>query len=229
MNVLIVGGSSDIGKKLALFLLNNGYKVIATYNRHKCELNGIDYYKLDISKENEIDKLINDVCLKYGHIDILINLASISYDDDISFIDKDNFMKVLEVNILGTFLTSKVFSRYSDGLIINMASTDGIDTFSRYSIPYSVSKAGIINLSKSMALAIDNKIVCICPNWIDSDSTNEMDRDYLTSELKRIHQDRLISIDELNKCIYEIINENIISGSVYRIDIKKGQLWKERI
>jgi hypothetical protein len=56
-----------------------------------------------------------------------------------------------------------------------------------------------------------------------------MDKEYLSSELKRIGQDRLISIDEFNKAIFEIINMDNDSGSVYRIDIREGMLWIDEI
>ena len=93
---------------------------------------------------------------------------------------------------------------------------------------YAASKAGVINLSKSMALSTDNKVLCICPNWIDSDSTREMDKTYLESELKRIGQDRLITMDEFNQSVYKIIME-YHSGDVIRIDIKGDKLWIAKV
>ncbi|MBR7042193.1 MAG: hypothetical protein IKI04_01700, partial [Bacilli bacterium] len=68
-----------------------------------------------------------------------------------------------------------------------------------------------------------NKVVCICPNWIDSDSTNNMDKSYLDRELERIGQSRLITMSELNKSIYEIINKK--EEGIFRIDVKGDKLW----
>ena len=79
-------------------------------------------------------------------------------------------------------------------------------------------------MSRSMAIGTNNKVLCICPNWIDSDSTRSMDKDYLDSELKRIKQSRLITIDEFNQSILKIIND-YQSGDVIRIDIKGDKLW----
>ena len=82
-------------------------------------------------------------------------------------------------------------------------------------------------MSKNISMCTNNKVICICPNWIDSDSTRSMDKDYLKNELKRIGQSRLIKIDELNDEIYKIINDNI--DEIYKIDIKGDKLWIEKI
>ena len=162
MKVLIVGGSTDIGINLAKFYHNLGNEVIITYNRHKCNIPDIECLPMNVRKEEDISDTIKYVIDKYGKIDMLINMASVSYDN--LFLDntKEEFMKVLEVNLVGTFLTSKIYSKYiSDGIIVNIASTDGIDTYSKYSMLYSASKAGIINMSRSMALGTMNKVLCI--------------------------------------------------------------------
>lgn len=230
MNVLIVGGSSDIGNELALFFLNKGYNVISTYNSHKFVLDGIDTIKCDVRVEKSIEEVIKYGIDKLGRIDILINMNAIYMDNYFLDKSKKEFMDVLEVNLVGTFLCNKIYSRYiDDGMIINISSTDGIDTYNEYNIDYAASKAGIINITKSISRCTNNKLLCICPNWIDSNSTRDMDKNYLDSELKRIKQDRLISISELCNSIYEIINMNNDSGDIYRIDIRDGKLWIEKM
>lgn len=232
MNVLIIGGSSDIGKSLASYLVSLGYNVIVSYCNHCCTIDRVEIVKCDIKNEYEIEDMFKYVIDKYKSIDILINLASISLDNSFFSKSKAEFMEVLEVNLVGTFLCNQIYSKYMDnGLIINMSSTDGIDTGSMYSIDYSASKAGIINMTHSISLVTNNKVLCICPNWIDSDSTRSMDMEYLNSELKRIGQSRLITIGELVDGIYKIINMNSDSGSgsVFRIDVKDDKLWIEKI
>lgn len=230
MNVLIIGGSSDIGINLANLFIKNNYNVISTYNNHKFNLDNVDIVKCDVRKESDIDNVIRYGIDKYKRIDILINLAAINIDN--SFLDKtkEEFMNVLEVNLVGTFLCNKIYSKYIDnGMIINVSSSDGIDTYYEYGIDYAASKAGVINISKNISNCTNNKILCICPNWIDSNSTRSMNKEYLDSELKRIKQDRLITLDELSNSIYKIINMDNKSGSVYRIDIREGNLWIEVI
>lgn len=229
MNALIFGGSTDIGINLANYLINKGYNVIATYKNNKIDA---DYEVIycDIKNEIDIENTIKYVIDKYKRIDILINLASVSNDNILMDTTKDEFMDLLEVNLVGTYLTNKIYSKYiSDGIIINMSSTDGIDTYNKYNTFYSSSKAAIINMTKSIAMNTSNKVLCICPNWIDSESTRSMNKEYLDEELNRIHQDRLITLDELSSSIYDIINKDIESGSVIRIDIKGGELWIEKI
>lgn len=230
MNVLIIGGSSDIGINLANFFVKSNYNVISTYNNHKFNLDNVDIVKCDVRKEEDIDNVIRYGIDKYKKIDILINLAAINIDN--SFLDKtkEEFMNVLEVNLVGTFLCNKIYSKYIDnGMIINISSSDGIDTYYDYGIDYAASKAGVINISKSISNCTNNKVLCICPNWIDSNSTRSMDKEYLDSELKRIKQDRLITLDELSYSIYKIINMDNKSGSIYRIDIREGNLWIEEV
>ena len=225
-NILIFGGSSDIGRSLAKYLINMGNNVIVTYNKHK--VNDINSIKCDIRNEIEIEDTIKKVIKEHKRIDIIINMAAISMDNYFLDKTKEEFMNVLEVNLVGTFLTSKIYSKYiDDGMIVNISSTDGIDTYNEYNIDYAASKCGIINMSKNISMCTNNKVICICPNWIDSDSTRSMDKDYLMNELKRIGQSRLIKIDELNDEIYKIINDNI--DGIYRIDIKGDKLWIEKI
>ncbi len=225
-NILIFGGSSDIGRSLAKYLINMGNNVIVTYNKHK--VNDINSIKCDIRNEIEIEDTIKKVIKEHKRIDIIINMAAISMDNYFLDKTKEEFMNVLEVNLVGTFLTSKIYSKYiDDGMIVNISSTDGIDTYNEYNIDYATSKCGIINMSKNISMCTNNKVICICPNWIDSDSTRSMDKDYLMNELKRIGQSRLIKIDELNDGIYKIINDNI--DGIYRIDIKGDKLWIEKI
>ena len=226
MKVLIVGGSSDIGISLAKYLRDKNNQVIITYNSNKIDLTDIDIVHCDVTNEEEIDKIIKDL----GRIDCLINMAAISRDNLLLDSSKTDFMDTLEVNLVGSYLTSKIYSKYNNnGMIINIASTDGIDTFNEYNMFYAVSKAGLIHLTKSLSVSTDNIVYCICPNWINSNSTREIDKDYLDNELKRIRQNRLIEIDELSESIYRIINMNEESGTIFRIDIKGDKLWIEKV
>lgn len=225
-NILIFGGSSDIGISLAKYLTSKGNNVIVTYNKHK--VSGIESIKCDIRNELEIENIFKYVISKYKRIDIIINMASISRDNLLSDITKDDLMDTLEVNLVGSFLTSKIYSKYNDdGMIVNISSTDGIDTYNEYNMCYSTSKASMLFMSKNICMNTHNKVICICPNWIDSDSTNEIDKSYLESELKRINQSRLITKEELNESILKIIDQG--NSGNFRVDIKEDKLWVEKI
>ena len=114
--------------------------------------------------------------------------------------------------------------------VFNISSTDAIDTGSRYNLDYCCSKASINCLTKYLGeFDKDTKYIAICPNWVDTEPIKEMDQEYLRSELKRIKQDRLITIDEFILGFDKIINSEFNSGDTFRIDIKESELWVEKI
>lgn len=229
--VLITSGYNGIGRELVIGFVKNHAKVIVTYHNHygetldlvneiKKEYDSlIDIYYLDLCKEECIIDLYNYVNNKYGKLDILINNASLSMDSYYLDKTKNEFMKVLETNVVGTFLMIKYFNNLMNkGYIFNISSTDGIDTGNVYSIDYNVSKAGINMLTKTIALDNPNKIYSICPNWVDTESTRSMDKDYLDSELKRVGQNKLIKPQKIFEVINNCIDNNFESGSIIRIE-----------
>lgn len=228
-SILIIGGNCDIGIALGTKLKNNGYKVLLSYHKKKPSLSGIDIYACDVTKEKSIEEIIQHAIKLYGTIDILINLSSISQDSPFLEKTKHEFMNVLEINLVGMFLCNQIYSKYIDnGMIINMSSTDGINTFSMCSLDYSISKNGIIFMSKALKEYTNNKIYCLCPNWIDTSSTKQMNKEYLYNELKRINQSRLLKISEIVDIIIDIIN-NKIQDKIIRIDVRNDKLWIEKM
>ena len=225
MNIFITGANCDIGISLSESLLKLGYNLYLGYNNNSDNIdelvskyNNITKVHLDVTNEEEIINISN----KLPKLDILINLAAICMDNNYLDKTKEEFIKVLEVNLVGMFLVIKHLSKKinNNGLIINMSSTDGIDTYNELSIDYSASKAGIISLTKTFSLIFDNiKVISIAPNWVNTTSVKEMNQEYLKEELKRIGQLRLIEVEELIEKIIELINSNdLVSGEVYRIE-----------
>ena len=136
--VLITGSSSGLGKSLIEKYASNNYNVVITYLTHKNEALKLEddikekynietlCEKLDISNEKDIINLKNKVIEKFKTIDILINNTSISNDTLFEDKTKENFMRILEVNLVGTFLMSKHFGdlmlENKTGNIINISS-----------------------------------------------------------------------------------------------------------
>jgi len=219
--VLITGASRGIGLHLADKLLKEGAKVIGVRNTTLIPLVYADAYKCDISNEEEINDLFKYIKKEYGHLDYVINCAAIDCANDITEKTKSEFMKVLEVNLVGTFLICKqALSMMDDGVIVNISSTDAEDTFSPLSMDYAASKAGVENLTKNLALRYPHiKICALAPNWIETESISEMSPIYLQSELRRINQKRLLTKEEVTEKIIEIIkNPEIKSGEIIRMD-----------
>ena len=228
MNCLITGASLGIGRELAIKMASLGYNLYLTYysnleliNKLKKEIENkykvkCKIKKCDLSLEEDIKELFKDI----DSLDVLVNNAATYEDNLIEDISKSQFMKVLEVNVVGTFLVSKyALDKLSEnGVIVNMSSTDGIDTYSRYNTSYAVSKAGIIQLTKSLAISTDKKVIAIAPNWVDTESTKMVDKNYLESELKRIWQEKLIEVERVVDVIIDSINnQDIKSGDVVKI------------
>lgn len=230
--VLVTGCSKGIGKAIIEFFSKEKATIIMTYNTNyelsnktKEELINkynvtINNYHLDLSNEDSINDLYKTIKEEYGHIDILINNASLSIDNDIDNLSKEDFMKVLEVNTVGTFLMIKYMSKLMDksGFIFNISSTDGIDTGSTLSINYNVSKAGIINMTETLSRIILPKIITICPNWVETEVIKDMNQEYLKSEMERINQRMLIKTEKIPEVINELINNDTVNGSIIRID-----------
>ncbi len=228
--MLVTGSYCGIGKEIVKYFANIGFNIIMTYHNnidktkelaHELEINyhiKVDTLYLDLCQEQSIVDVSNYVKDKYHQIDYLVNNAAISLDNDIENKTKEEFMKVLETNVVGTFLMMKYFDNIVDGYIINISSTDGMDTGNIYSIDYNASKAAINNMTKTFSLYSKNKIISLCPNWVDTESTRRMDRNYLEKELQRINQKKLISVNTIPKVIDDCIKENIPSGSIIRIE-----------
>lgn len=229
--VLVTGSSNGIGKSTVIEFAKAGYDVVINYNTDKesaLELQkNIHNYggkslviKCDVSNESEVKNMINTVINEFGKIDVLVNNAGIAIDNDIYDKSKEEFMHVLEVNLIGTFLVTKEATKHMDkGFIINISSTDGIDTYNELSMDYCASKAGIISLTKTLALRFPNiNIYSIAPNWVKTKPVLEMDPTFLQNELKRIGQKELIEPEEVAKKILELVNNLLPSGSIIRID-----------
>ena len=232
--VLITGSANGIGASIAKEFAKNKYNVIINYNTSKDEAltlkselekkYNVDVLaiKCDISNELEVSSMINNAINHFKNIDVLINNAALSLDNEIMDKTKEEFLRVLEVNVVGTFLVTKEVIRKSKiKTIINISSTDSVDTYSALNIDYSSSKAGVNILTKTFALKYPNiKIYAVMPNWVDSSSVLNMNKEYLKSEMQRIGQKKLISKEIVSKKVYELVNnnDNLNSGAIIRID-----------
>lgn len=229
---LVTGGAKGIGESIVKSLANLGCNVVINYNTSEIEAINLKQeieskynikaltIKADISNEKEVKEMIDKVAKEFEKIDILINNAAYTCDNPIYEKTKNEFMRVLEVNVCGTFLVSKYASNYmNDGVIINISSTDAVDTYNEYNIDYSASKAAVNSLTKSLALILKNvKVLSLMPLWVNTEIVREMDEEYLKSELKRTNQTRLLEPIEVADKVIELINSDIKSGSIIKME-----------
>ncbi len=238
MNVLVTGSSRGLGKAIVIEYAKNGYDVIINYNNSKDKaLELKDYiesnYKVkalvigcDISKEEEIDTMIDKIYKEFGHLDILVNNASIALDQDFELKTKEDFMKTLETNLVGTYLLSKKIGlkmkEAKKGNIINISSTNGLETTYPESIDYDASKAGIISLNHNLAnyFAPYIRVNTICPGWINTDMNKDLDKEFIEDETNKILLGRFAEPEEIAYLAYFLGTDksSYINDSIIRID-----------
>lgn len=236
--VLITGGSRGLGRACALKFAQLDYNVIINYNNSLKEAVSLEAYlkenynisvllvKADISKEDEVINMMNVIKNSFQKIDCLVNNAGIAIDT--LFEDKtvQNFRKIIDVNLIGTFLVSKYIGslmfKEKSGTIINVSSTNAIDTYYPYSLDYDASKAGVISLTHNLArqFAPYIRVNCVAPGWINTEMNKELDKEFIEEENKKILLGRFSEPSEIANVIAFLASDeaSYINGSVIRVD-----------
>ena len=182
--------------------------------------------KCDISQEEEVEEMVNQIVDAYGTIDILVNNASVCRDS--LFMDKSikAFRRILDVNLIGTYLCSKyvgkVMLEKKCGKIINVASTNAIDTYYPESCDYDASKAGVVSLTHNMAREFAPNILvnCVCPGWVKTDMNKDLSIEQINEERKNILVGRFAEPEEIAKviCFLASPQASYINDSIIRVD-----------
>ena len=234
MTIVITGGTRGIGKAIALVLAKAKHNLVLTYvNDDKNALQtkeelekytNVLILKSDVSKEEEVIKLRDNTISKFGLIDVLINNAGIALDTILEDKTVDNFKRILDVNLIGPFLTSKYIGEYmfknKKGKIINISSTNGIDTYYKESLDYDASKAGLNSITHNFAniyapYVIVNAIAC---GWVDTDMNKDMDIEFKNKHLNKILLNRFANPEEIANVVNYLINDTYINSSIIRVD-----------
>ena len=229
--VLVTGASRGLGKSIARIFLENGFIVYVNYNNTKKEIveetfkdyNNARFIKCDVSKENEVLEMIKVIKEECNNLDVVINNASIAIDTELQDKTVDNFRKIIDTNLIGTFLVCKYAKDIMNkGSIINISSTNGIDTCYPYGMDYDASKAGVISLTQNFAklYAPNIRVNSVAPGWINTDMNNDMDIELKKEEEDKILLGRFAEPDEIADVVYFLASNNAsyINGSVIRVD-----------
>ena len=212
-NILITGASGGIGNELVKKFVSLGGNVLGTgTNTEKLNLIKKNYptikvKKFDISEHARIEEFIDDTTLELGGLDILINNAGTNVDNLSLRMKDEEWKKVIDINLTSTFLLSKYsikkMLKNKFGRVVNITSVVG-HTGNLGQSNYSASKAGIIGMSKSLAIEYAKKnitINCVSPGFIVSDMTMniaEKVKIYLTS---RIPMGKLGTGEDVSNCV----------------------------
>ena len=200
--VLITGGARGIGRKVAEVYAKNGYDVVINYVSDKTDVEGIKkeiekrgvkctLVKADVSKAEEVEKMVEQAIQEFGKIDVLVNNAGITRDCLLMRMSEEEFDKVIEINLKGTYLVTKQVTKYMmkkrQGSIINLASVVGVVGNSGQ-CNYSASKAGIIGFTKSVAKELASRNIranAVAPGFIATDMTSVLS-DSIKENIKSI-------------------------------------------
>lgn len=235
---LITGGAKGIGKAIAIELAKNNYDVVINYLTSEIEANelkntltsfGVNVltYKCDVSIEKQVDEMITYVEKNLGGVDVLINNAAIDLSNMWHEKNSDQFRKTLDVNVVGAYnVARRVYKHMLDmkwGRIVNISSTNGINTYYPMCIEYDASKAALISLTHDLALQFAPyvNVNAIAPGFIGTESELEgYDEEFLKEEQQKILAGRYGKPEEVAHLVKFLVSDeaDYINNSVIRID-----------
>ena len=231
-NILITGASGRIGNELVKKFVSLGGNVLGSGTKNekldkiKKQYPNIKVKKFDISEHSRIEEFIDDVSLKLGGLDVLINNAGTNADNLSLRMKDEEWKKVIDINLTSTFLLSKhaikKMLKSKFGRIVNITSVVG-HTGNVGQSNYSASKAGIIGMSKSLAIEYAKKNItvnCVSPGFIISDMTMniaEKIKLYLTS---RIPMGKLGTGEDVSNCVAFLSSEqaSYVTGETIHVN-----------
>lgn len=228
---VVTGGSRGIGAEIVRELVNHNFKVILNYFHSEKEatylaskLKNVIAYNADVSNSEEVDKLIEFAINKCGHIDLLVNNAGIDIIKTINDTTNDEFEQIIKTNLFSAFYSSRAASKYmikeKKGVIINISSIWGLIGAS-CEVSYSVSKAGLDGLTKSLAKELgpsNIRVNSIAPGIINTD----MNKSLTNSELENIVDDiplgRIGDVSDVSRCVIDLYNSPYITGQIIQVN-----------
>lgn len=229
--ILITGASRGIGRAIAKRLAKAGNKVIANYNNSKekaeelqkelqQESIEIDIIKADVSKREECKKLVEYTINKYGKIDVLINNAGISVWGPFTDLTDDEWQKILQTNLYAAIAmtqeTLKHMIKEQNGCIINISSIWGIVGAS-CEVAYSITKAGIDGLTKSLAKELgpsNIRVNSIAPGIIETDMTSDFTEEERKEIIQQIPLGKIGKPEDIAKAAEWLIEDNYTTGQI---------------
>lgn len=235
---LITGGSRGIGEKIAERFAQAGYNLIINYVSNienveelETKIKGnanieILFIQSDVTSFESCENMVNEAIEKFGHIDVLVNNAGITKDTLLMRMKEEDFDKVINVNLKGTYNVTKNVIPYmmkqKYGKIVNISSVVGVSGNAGQA-NYAASKAGIIGFTKSIAKELASRNVlanCVAPGFIKTDMTDVLSDSVKESINSQIPLKKMGTAEEVANAVYFLGNEEntYITGQVLNVD-----------
>lgn len=233
--IIVTGASRGIGREIAKSLSRENNKIIACYNNSekeaielKEELDKenieIDIIKGDVSKREDCKRIVEYTIDKYSRIDVLINNAGISTYNLFTDITDEEWNKTIGVNLNSVFFMSQETVKYmikqKEGSIINISSIWGLVGAS-CEVAYSVSKAGVDGMTKSLAKELgpsNIRVNSIAPGLIDTDMNNDLTSEELENIINETPLCRIGKPEDIAKCVKWLVEDTFTTGQVISIN-----------
>lgn len=236
--VLVTGGSRGIGKAIVTDFAKKGYNVVINYKKEQTQANMLKdelenkyniqaiTIKADVSNEQEVKNMVQQIIDIFGKIDVLVNNAGIAIDKEFEDRTIEGWQITLNTNLIAPFLVSKYVGyemlKNNKGKIINISSTNGINTFFPTSIDYDASKAALINLTHNLAIqfAPNINVNCVAPGWVNTDMNKELPKELIEEETSKIYKRRFAEPSEIAKVVTFLASDdaNYINDEVIKVD-----------
>ena len=233
--IVITGASRGLGRALALRFAEAGFRVVVNYLHSKDSADEIVKeifnkggealsFSADVRSPEDVKSIITSIYEQWGTIDILINNAAITRDNILPKLTSEDWKETIDTNLTGPFNTIRAASKYmikrKRGHIINISSWSGVKGRSGQAA-YSASKAGLIGLTRSIALELGRfniQVNAVIPGFMKTD---------MTKDLPESVKDKIVSSNILNReqdmaevveFIYNLSRMNNVSGQIFNLD-----------
>jgi len=230
--IIVTGASGGIGNSIVEKLNDCGANVLASGTRLekleelKKRFNKIKILKFDISQSDKIEEFIDNAANELGGLDCIVNNAGITQDNLAIRMSIDEWKKVIDINLTSTFLMSKFaikkMLKNKKGKIINITSVVG-HTGNLGQANYTASKAGLVAMSKSLAIEYAKKNInvnCISPGFIKTAMTDKIDEKFKEIIVSKIPSARLGEPEDIANAVLFLAsdNSNYINGETLHVN-----------
>jgi len=231
-NIIVTGASGGIGNSIVEKLNDCGANVLASGTRLekleelKNKFNKIKILKFDISQSDKIEEFIDNAANELGGLDCIVNNAGITQDNLAIRMSIEEWRKVIDINLTSTFLMSKFaikkMLKNKKGKIINITSVVG-HTGNLGQANYTASKAGLVAMSKSLAIEYAKKNInvnCISPGFIKTAMTDKIDEKFKEVIVSKIPSARLGEPEDIANAVLFLAsdNSNYINGETLHVN-----------